>query len=318
MTAETRWRPRPPPLVRAASLALAVICATGAAPASAQPWEQVLRYPPEVAAAVRARRDARSGLRDVHTTTVFLNFEGATIRKGQDSNAATDTTWIAFTHGACAFRESVDIPPFDERHWSGHGSRAQIIEAVATQLAELYAGYRIRFVTTRPERGHYTMTVIGGTCDAAATLCQQEGVVGVSPVDCAEDGTLNLNPDDINFVCSDSVGHANLDLKNLAYVIAHEVAHTFGLAHVDQDDDIMYFALDQSDHRHWGQGAIRVGSTSCSATGEQDDAAYLARALGGAAETPTRGCAVAPAGPAGLAAAGAAGVVLLLLRRRRS
>jgi hypothetical protein len=212
---------------------------------------------------------------------VFLNFDGATIHNGQDSNATTDTTWIAFTTGACAFRESVVIPPFDAQYWREHGSRPQIIQTVASLLAEVYAGYNIRFVTTRPASGHYTMTVIGGACLAADTLCQAPGVLGVSPVDCSDEETLDVNRDDINFVCSDSVSAFGLDLLTLAYIIAHEDAHTFGLAHVERPDDIMYYAPDQSGLRSWGAGDIRAGATTCSASGFQDDGAYLSRAIGG-------------------------------------
>jgi hypothetical protein len=305
------------PLVLAVVVAVGVVAATSTTPAAAAPvWERVLPYPPAVAAAVRERAAARAGLRDLPVTTVFLNFEGATIHNGQDSNAATDTTWIAFTHGDCALRESVTIPRFDETYWAAQGPRAQVIETIAALVADVYAGYQVRFVTTRPASGHYTMTVVGGTCESAATLCQDRGVVGVSPVDCADEETLNLNPDDINFVCSDSLGGLSLDLPTVANIIAHEDAHTFGLAHIDRHEDIMYYAPGPG-ARSWGQGTVQADATSCSATGFQDDGAYLTRALGGPAapdETPGRGCQAAPSAPRGLALLG---VLALLARRGR-
>ena len=87
-------------------------------------------------------------------------------------------------------------------------------------------------------------------------------------------------------MCSDSVGGFGLDLLTLAYVIAHEDAHTFGLAHLERPDDIMYYAPDQGGRRSWGAGEVRTGATTCSASGLQDDGDYLTRAIGGSGLAP--------------------------------
>lgn len=304
----------------AALVTAGVIPVAGAAPAAAAPVrDRVVPYPPAVAAAVHERWVARRGLRGLGTTTtVFVNFEGATLHNGQDSNSATDTTWLAFTDGECAARESVEIPPFDAGYWPAQGSRQQVIDNVVATLADLYAGYDITFVTTRPASGHYTMTVVGGACESA-TLCQDYGVLGISPLDCTNEQTLNVDPDDINLVCSDSVGGFGMDVRSLAYVIAHEDAHTFGLAHIDRVTDVMYSTLEANEYRTWGSGAVPVEERICAASGSQDDVDYLTRAIGwtGIVDPAAEGCRMAPTAATGAAWGCAALVLLRRFRRRR-
>jgi hypothetical protein len=261
--------------------ALAAVLAVGAGPAAAAPapWDVVLPYPPEVRQAVARRAETTRLLRMGGQTTVYLSFQGETIYPGADSDSTTSRSWIPF-EGGCGGRDSATFPPFDDSHWPGHGSRAQVIATLARLVADVYAGYDVRFVTTRPTSGHYTMTVIGGRCDDAATLCQDTGTLGVSPLDCDTENTLNINPDDMNFICSDSVADFGLDLTALAYVIAHEDAHTFGLAHIDRTQDLMFPTISSGLALSWGQGEV-TAEGGCSPDGRQDDLIYLGRALGG-------------------------------------
>jgi Cys-rich repeat protein len=281
------------PLLVAAAAAVAVACAPRPRPATAPaatvappvPWEVVRPYPPEVRQAVAARLGPRRLLRLGGPTTVYLAFDGATIASGAESNAPASTSWIPF-EGACGGRATATIPAFDATPWSAHGTRDQVIATVTRLLGDIYAGYDIHFVTTRPGSGHYTMTIIGGACDDAATLCQPYGTLGVSPLDCTSADDLNPNPDDVNFICSDSIAGFGLDLTSLVYTIAHEDAHTFGLAHIDRQRDIMFWALAGGSQLTWGTGAVRAADGSCSADGQQADGLYLGRAIGGSGRNP--------------------------------
>ena len=249
----------------------------------AQPWEVVLRYPPALQQAVAARRPTRT-LRGATTTTVYLAFDGATIQNAQDSDSLTNSSFLPFAGGCGDASPSVTIPAFDASFWAAHGTRAQVIDTIVRLLGDVYADHNIRFVATRPTSGDYTMTVVGGACEDPATLCQAYGVLGISPLDCASDQELNLNPDDINFICSDSIAGFGMDLLSLVYTIAHEDAHTFGLAHIDRAQDIMYESIAGGAPLTWGSGTVNADG-SCSSDGSQDDVAYLLRAIGGSNRT---------------------------------
>ncbi|HEY3353340.1 MAG TPA: Ig-like domain-containing protein [Polyangia bacterium] len=237
----------------------------------AHPWEVVLPYPDDVLAKVLARWEAHRGERDTGTTVVYLVFDGITIYKGQDSNATTNTSWIP--------PSTVTIPAFNAAHWSSQGTRQQVIDKIVSWLGQVYNGYNIQFVTTRPSSGNYSMTVMGGT---AAGIGQEYGVLGVSPLDCAPGEYLNLNPIDINFICTDDLGGTfNMSLMDVVYTTAHECGHTFGLAHINRPQDIMYWATSGNQSLTWGAASTRAGESNCSNNNYQSDPVYLSRAIGG-------------------------------------
>jgi MYXO-CTERM domain-containing protein len=241
----------------------------------AVPWEVVRPHPPEVQAKIMERWAAHRGDRDTGITTVYLVFDGITITRGNDSNALTNTSWIP--------PSTVAMPAFDASYWSSDGTRAQVIQKIVDRLGQVYAGYHIQFVTSRPSSGNYMMTVMGGT---AATIGQQYGVLGVSPLDCQPGEILNPNPVDINFICTDDIGGTfNMSLWDVVYTTAHEIAHTFGLAHINRQQDIMYWATAGGATLTWGAASTRAGESNCSTNNYQDDALYLTKSIGGSSGT---------------------------------
>jgi uncharacterized protein (TIGR03382 family) len=131
------------------------------------------------------------------------------------------------------------------------------------------------------------MTVIGGT---AALIGQQYGVLGVSPMDCCGTAqgcgpdTMNLNAADINFICTEDIANFGMNLWDLVFTIAHEDGHTFGLAHNNRNQDIMYWAESGGETAGgltWGAGTTRSGEQNCSANNYQDDCIDLTKAIGG-------------------------------------
>ena len=225
--------------------------------------------PPEAAAAIRARREQRRLLRDDRPTIVFLNFDGATIKPGADSNSQTNTSYLT--------QEQVELPAFDGAAFGL--PRDGAIATVVAHLRDIFGGFDVVFVTDRPQSGEYTMAMIGGR---ANLLGQEPGVLGLAPQDCqgGEDFQLNLNHSDIAFVFSDDAGGDGLDLMQLAFATAHELGHAFGLGHVTRSTDIMYSDLDGSSSRSWGASPLADGDKGCDGTGFQDDFAFLWLAVG--------------------------------------
>jgi len=240
------------------------------------PWEVVLRYPPEVERVVRERWERERRYRDREPTVVFLNFDGVTIKKGNDSNALTNTSWVPNVSTA-----TVTIPPFNASPWGSN--RSSVITYIVTHLEELFAGYNVSFTTTRPSSGNYMMTVIGGS---HATIGMEYGVLGVSPLDCAPGENLNLNPIDINFIFTESLADFRMGLQDVVYTIAHENAHTYGLAHINRTQDIMYYASAGGMTLSWGAASTRAGEQNCSTNNYQDDRLYLTKAVGGGGVNP--------------------------------
>jgi hypothetical protein len=243
--------------------------AVGLAPGVLIPRDVVLPYPPEVRETILAKWGNRNLLRDATPSTVFLNFEGVNIvYANYDSDARTNTSWIP--------GHNVTIPAFNASHWGSN--RSSVISNIVTDLQQVNAGYNVTFTTTRPASGNYMMTVIGGS---AALIGMQQGVLGVSPLDCD-----NTNPVDVNFICTEDIAAYNMSLWSLVFTIAHENAHTYGLAHINRQGDIMYWAEDGSASLTWGAATTRAGETDCSSNGYQDDRLFLTANVGGGGVNP--------------------------------
>lgn len=149
------------------------------------------------------------------TAVVFLNFDGATIVKAQGSDS----------HNNISFLCGGDIPAFS--HEPFDSDRQPVIDQVANRVKALFADFALDVVTERPPSPAYDMVVIGGSpaiCGYAA------GYAGMSHLDCD-----NASSGDIAFVFSEGI--TSLDM--LAVVIAHEVAHGYGLPHSDEGCDVM-------------------------------------------------------------------------------
>ena len=187
---------------------------------------------------------------------VFLNFDGVSLTKGK-SNATTNTTNLIDT-------PSLDFPAMI---WGRYGGRDKGIKDVLIELKLLYGDIAVEFVMERPKEGDYTMMIVGGVGNHIAG----GNAVGLAPLDCK-----NENKNDIA-----SVFGAKIDPtpKNLAFVIAHELGHTFGLEHVTDPTGIMAPAL-SSKTCCWASGPLSEPPGSCGRNGTQDSHGVLVGNVG--------------------------------------
>jgi hypothetical protein len=241
-------------------------------PPVAARWE-VLR-PPTSAEAARllARRAARQELRDHHAAVVYLNLDGATIESGayEGSDATRNVSGL--------ITSTVDYPLFDGTPYGVSRDEARL--TLLNALWNRYAGFKIAFTDERPAAGNYSMVIVGGS---PGDVGQSPGTLGMAPLDCtggADGFALDLNPVDIVFIFSDEIARCGLGLPALEYVIAHELAHALGLAHIDRARDIMFPDIGDDSARNWGAGPTIAGDSSCAADGYQDDRDYLLEAVG--------------------------------------
>jgi MYXO-CTERM domain-containing protein len=140
---------------------------------------------------------------------IFVNFDGATLNSGWD-DSRTNTTQIGQLAGSFAAY--------------GQGPKR---EAVMQAVRENWAEYNFIVTETRPASGDYTMNMTGPTNPFGG------GVLGVAPLDCEDAQTHN----NITFAF-----HSINDQHTAAVTattVSQEVAHSYGLEHVDEPGDIM-------------------------------------------------------------------------------
>lgn len=140
---------------------------------------------------------------------IFVNFDGATLTPGMDS-AQSNITQIPELAGVFA--------PY------GDGDkRAAVVQAVRAD----WAAYNIEIVDERPAAGEYVMNMTGPTNPYGG------GVLGIAPLDC------------FNMQTHSNITYAFHSVDDMfsapitATTIGQEVAHSFGLEHVDEPSDIM-------------------------------------------------------------------------------
>src|SRR5512142_1063573 len=85
------------------------------------------------------------------THTVFVNFDGVTLTKGNCNDATTNCTSLVV-------QDQTVVPPWLD----GNADRANDIAAIMTVARTAVAPYSIDLVTTRPASGDYKMIVVGG------------------------------------------------------------------------------------------------------------------------------------------------------------
>lgn len=178
---------------------------------------------------------------------VFLNFDGADLVSG--GNDARSNTTMLLTTSSHAYPAMV---------WGGsYGGKDKGMANVVLELKKLYYKYGVTFVTTRPTSGDYTMAMIGGD----GTNCKQggAGTVGIAPLDCK-----NSSKNDVVLI----FGSKLTNVRDLTFVIAHELAHSFGLEHTDDPTDIMYPAL-SSTTTTWKSG--NVSASTCGRSTQDGD-----------------------------------------------
>ena len=160
--------------------------------------------PPE-APRLRADSDPEA----VGQAVVFVNFDGAQLSSGWD-DSTQDVTQI----GECAG----NFAPYGEGN-----KRDAVMQAVTND----WAAYNVIVTDERPASGDYTMNMTGPSNPFGG------GVLGIAPLDCDDEQT----PNNITFAFH-SIDDG-FDASTTATTIGQEVAHSFGLEHVDDPNDIM-------------------------------------------------------------------------------
>lgn len=156
------------------------------------------------------RRRGSVSPRHAQPHTIFTNFDGANLVNGSSpGHSQTDTTHISGCVGA--------FPAFGD----AGAERAAVLQATRTD----WEPFAVTITDQRPASGDYTMVMVG-----RLPRCCGQG--GVAPVVCGDD---DLNA--VAFSCQGAGGP--LGAPAVAVTISQEAAHTFGLMHVDDRNDIM-------------------------------------------------------------------------------
>jgi glucose/arabinose dehydrogenase len=141
---------------------------------------------------------------------IFVNFDGATLGSGYD-DSHSNTTQIGNLAGPFA------------AYGNDPNKRAAVMEAVRQDWGE----YNVGVVDTRPASGDYTMNMTGPTNPFGG------GVLGIAPLDCWDQQTHN------NVTFAFHSANDGFSAAITATTIGQEVAHSYGLEHVDEPGDIM-------------------------------------------------------------------------------
>jgi hypothetical protein len=152
------------------------------------------------------------------TQTIFVNFAGPTISNCGNycSNATTNHSYII---GYAWGKSSVNFAPYTDTKGR---------TAIVSYLKSFFSKYDVVIKTARPASGPYTMVVITPTYWAHH---------GIAPLDCG-----NANKKDIAFVVRTGDTGFYPSYKKIAQAAAHELGHSFGLAHVKNTSDFMQWA----------------------------------------------------------------------------
>lgn len=140
---------------------------------------------------------------------IFVNFDGATLTSGYD-DSRTNTTQIGQLAGQFAAY--------------GMGPKR---DAVMQAVREDWAAYNVIVTDTRPASGDYTMNMTGPTNPFGG------GVLGIAPLDCEDQQTHN------NITYAFHSVNDQFSATVQATTIGQEVAHSYGLEHVNEPGDIM-------------------------------------------------------------------------------
>lgn len=147
------------------------------------------------------------------TNVFFVNYDGVTLTQGEQDDATANTTM---------FPEFVmTYAPY------GDGSkRAASLQAVRSD----WSLYDVTITDVRPLLGLYTM------CVATPTNPYGGGVLGAAQSDCSDETPSNV-------VLAFHGVDDEFSAVAQAATISHELAHAYGLEHVDQPADIMNPAI---------------------------------------------------------------------------
>ena len=156
----------------------------------------VARVPPSAAGHAKAN-------------TFFLNYDGVTLKKGNQDNSATNTT--VFNQFAATYQP-----------YGAGNKRAASLQAVKADWLK----YDVTITDVRPNSGLYTM------CVNSPTNVIGQGVLGVAPLDCFDNMAANI-------VLAFHSANDQFSATTQATTMSQEIAHAYGLEHVNQPNDIM-------------------------------------------------------------------------------
>ncbi|MCA9662253.1 MAG: hypothetical protein KC486_28195 [Myxococcales bacterium] len=156
--------------------------------------------------------DAPSEPQQAAMGTLFINFDGANLSPGND-NAPNNTTQMPSQY------VQYNYPAF-----GGGAKRDATLQAVKTD----WAPFNVLVTDVRPNSGPYHMCMTGPGKGAGLP----NGVLGIAPLDC-DDGQQS------NVVYAFHSSNDQFPSSTQATTISQELAHAFGLEHVNQPSDIM-------------------------------------------------------------------------------
>jgi hypothetical protein len=140
---------------------------------------------------------------------IFVNFDGANLSYGYD-DSRNDVTQIGELAGSFAAYGAGD-------------KREATMQAVRAD----WAPFNVIITDSRPASGDYTMNMTGPTNPFGG------GVLGIAPLDCDDSQTHN------NITYAFHSAGDQFSASTQATTIGQEVAHSYGLEHVDEPGDIM-------------------------------------------------------------------------------
>lgn len=191
---------------------------------------------------------------------LYLNIDGGRMRPGYDDpeNNQSGIFW-----------NEVDYPAFDDEPFRMNhlDTREKVVHALVAWVTYFYARTNVLVTTKRPSTGTpYTMIMVGGS---PQLIGESSGVLGIATFDCYKD------PGNVGLVFAESHGS---NLQMLVLTIVHEAGHTFGLAHINQQDAIMY-PSSSGGSAYWGQGQT-TDSRACDGSTYQESLPVLQEMLG--------------------------------------
>jgi hypothetical protein len=150
----------------------------------------------------------------------WLDFEGTTV-------SARDSFIVAN-----AGLNQVVIPPFMPADIGSNENRENLKLSIVQSLVPLFPDVDIRLTTTRPLAAVHNRVHIGGS-----NFTGRSRVVGIAPLDLG-----NRSGDDILFIFSRDLrepGDVAASRTKLVHVIAHEIAHSLGARHIENNRALM-------------------------------------------------------------------------------